>query len=105
VEFRKPPIQMPDLRLRGNDGKSYNLPMPGISFLEGHRIVAACRMFCPRLEQRDIIRLILATVHVGDHNIPPKQLKITGTSVTESAEGRINRQISETIPITQMIPD
>ncbi|MGA2716909.1 MAG: hypothetical protein ABSG41_27800 [Bryobacteraceae bacterium] len=103
VEFRKPPFQVPEpaLRLKGDDGKSYNLPILGLSFLEEHRIVSDYRMFCPRLGQKDIIRLILATIHVGDHNRPPERLKITGTYVTESTEGRINGQVSEIIATTR----
>jgi hypothetical protein len=103
VEFRKPPFQVPEpaLRLRGDDGKSYNLPWPGIDFLEEHRIVSNYGLFCPRLGHNGIIRLILATIHGGDHNRPPDRLKINGTYVTESAKGRINGRISETIATTK----
>jgi len=99
VEFSKTPFQTPTLRVRGDDGKSYNIPTDIGGFLNQHRVVSHYGMFCPRLGRNGIIGLILATIHVGDHNRPPDRIKITGTYLTESNAGRITRQISQVIDV------
>ncbi len=107
VEFHKPPfVPEPVLRVQGQDGKSHNLPIPGFSFLEEHRIVPDYRVFCPRLAQRDTIRLILATICLGQPGTPPSRLRITGSYVTESSAGRTTAQVNEVVvvscPVTKL---
>jgi hypothetical protein len=101
IEFRKTPLNMPEpaFKLRGTDGKSYNLPLN--PFMEEHRVVRDYRMFCPRLAQRDIIRLIIAAICLNHPKKPPSRLKITGTYVTESSAGRMTVQVNEVVMVTQ----
>lgn len=102
IEFRKPALNIrePTLQLQDkSDGKWYNLPLS--PFFDEHRIVPDYRIFCPRLAQRDIIRLILATIHLEQHGKPPKKLRITGSYVTESGQGRTTGQVNEVVIVAQ----
>jgi hypothetical protein len=91
VEFRKPSLQIPDVafRLRGEDGKPINFPFPAGAF--EHTVVSQYRMFCPRLEQGDVIRLILATIYIGAHNRPPDRANSVPAGVRQTGmEGALN---------------
>lgn len=102
IEFRKPALNIrePTLQLQDkSDGKWYNLPLS--PFFDEHRIVPDYRIFCPRLAQRDIIRLILATIHLEQRGKPPKKLRITGSYVTESGQGRTTGQVNEVVIVAQ----
>jgi hypothetical protein len=105
VQFRVPQAvahgQMPPIRLHGADGLDYNLPVEDL-FSSMHLPVASYQMFCPRLEPRDTLHLIMGTVSgTTASKKSPGKLRITGTYHAESINGNVVGRIDEVVAVTQ----
>lgn len=103
VEFRQsqaPVGSLPVIRLRGKDGKTYNLPVD--SMTQGMNMPAKrLRVICPRLEPTEGLKLILATVDGSPSKVVPKQIRITGTVFADSASGFLRSNFDALVPVLQ----
>ena len=95
VDFTSDSVQGPTVRLKGNDGKTYNLPFPDMHFPP-----TSYKVFVPRLEAHGTVRLIIGAVGPAPRD-PPRELKIAGSAESMAAERSQKIVINETVPIAQ----
>ena len=104
VQFRAPQGvphgQLPPLRLHGADGKDYNLPVEDIAS-KMHLPAPSYQMFCPRLEPKDTLHLIMGVSGTTVSKKSPSRLRITGTYHAESISGNVVGRIDEVVAVTQ----
>lgn len=104
IEFPKPQSQDMTVRLKGQDGNTYNLPLNMDASIPNGWVLPRpfMKLFAPRLLSAEKLKLIMGIVRAsGSGKIVPKTLQISGTYDVVNSTNTRRTTINQAVEVKQ----